>query len=187
MFSFNRMNASDIIKAKQNRVLYEAYYRPTIFSSLITSTINYSPISTISTGGQINSSIISCITTQYGSKCENPAISYQLLNDINEGKYLCGFPYCSTISEWNTGETFPVGNCNCKISFLTWKNTTPSLLYTYSTINYSSVQTFSTTILTGPSPIICSNELIQGTSFQNRCDNCNNFIYGNNYCCDSGQ
>ena len=165
------MNASDIIKDKQSRVLYQAYNRPTIFSTLITSTINIFPISTISTSGvDITSSILSSITTRYGYKCENPTISYELLNDINNGKYLCGFPFCSTISEWNTGEIFPVGNCDCKISFLTWKNTSPSLLYTYSTINYSSICTFSTTIFTGPTPIICSNNIIQGTNFQNRCN-----------------
>ena len=177
------MNASDIIKAKQNRVLYQAYYRPTIFSTLITSTINYCPVSTISTGSGFVSSFVSCITTQYGSKCETPNISYQLLNDINNGRYECGYPYCSTISEWNTGRTFATGDCDCKISFLTWKNTNPTLLYTYSTISYSSVQTFSTPVTTGPSPVICPLTLNQGTSYQNRCNNCNTSIFGNNACC----
>lgn len=174
------MNASDIIKAKQNRVLYQAYYRPTVFSTLITSTINYYPVSTISTAGGFTSSIVSCITTQYGYKCEKPNNSYQLLNDINNGKYECGFPYCSTITEWNTGQTFLTGNCNCKISFLTWKNTNQTLLYTYSTSNYSSVVTSSTLINTGPGPVICPLiSLNQGTSFQNKCNVCNNT------CCDS--
>jgi hypothetical protein len=168
------MNASDIIKSRQNQVLYQAYTRPTIFSTLITSTINICPISTISTGGLIVSSFNSSITTQYGYKCEKPLISYELLNNINNGKYLVGFPCCSTISEWNTGQTYPVGNCNCKVSFLTWKNTNPTILYTYSTINYSTIVTFSTNILTGESPIICpSISFIQGTSFQNNCNECN--------------
>ncbi len=166
------MNASDIIKAKQNRTLYQAYYRPTIFSTLITSTINYSPISSISSGGTFISSVVSCINTQYQYTCEKPSISYELLNSINDGKYECGYPYCSTLSNWNTGQIIPVGNCDCKISFLTWKNTNPTLLYTYSTINYSSVLTFSTPVLTGPSPVICPLiEVNQGTSFQNRCNN----------------
>jgi hypothetical protein len=169
------MNASDIIKAKQNRVLYQAYYRPTIFSTLITSTINYCPISTISTGGQIVSSFASSINLEYGSKCEIPAISYELMNNINNGKYLCGFPSCSTISNWNTGNTYPAGNCNCKISFLTWKNTNPTTVYTYSTLNYSSIISTPITIATGPSPIICPfTEYKQGTNFANNCDTCNN-------------
>jgi hypothetical protein len=183
------MNASDIIKAKQNRVLYQAYYRPTIFSTLITSTINYCPVSTINIGGNIVSSVVSCITMQYGSKCEKPIISYELMNDINNGRYQCGFPYCSTITEWNTGQTFPIGDCNCKISFLTWKNTNTTTFNTYSTINYSTVCTFTTTIATGPSPIICPfTEFNQGTNFASRCDSCNTTLYGNNSCCcASGQ
>lgn len=160
------MNASDIIKAKQNRVLYQAYYRPNIFSTLITSTIIFYPVSTISSGGQFISSFASSINIQYGSKCDKPLISYQLLSDINNGRYECGFPNCSSISEWNTGKTFPIGECDCKISFLTWKSTTPSLLYTYSTINYSSIQTFSTTIMTAPNPFVCSLiQLNQGNKF----------------------
>jgi hypothetical protein len=178
------MNASDIIKAKQNRVLYQAYYRPTIFSTLITSTINYCPVSTINSGGNIISSVVSCITQQYGSKCEKPIISYQLLNDINNGRYECGYPYCSSITEWNTGQTFPIGDCNCKVSFLTWKNTNPTSLFTYSTVTYSSIVSTQYTINTGPSPNICPfSEVIQGTNFQNKCSNCNVFIYGNNSCC----
>lgn len=176
------MNASDIIKSKQNRVLYQAYYRPTIFSTLITSTINYSPISTISSGGSFVSSVVSCTNVQYQYTCEKPAISYELLNSINDGKYECGYPYCSTLSDWNTGQTFPVGNCDCKISFLTWKNTNPSLFYTYSTINYSSVITFSTPILTGPAPIICSFiEFKQGNAINNQCNTnncCNQCLSG---------
>jgi hypothetical protein len=180
------MNASDIIKARQNRTLYQAYYRPTIFSTLITSTINYCPISTISSGGAFISSVVSCTNVQYQSKCENPSISYELLNSINNGKYECGYPYCSTLSVWNTGQTIPVGNCDCKISFLTWKNTNPTLFYTYSTINQSSVFTFSTPILTGPQPVICPlGDVNQGTNFQSRCNNCNTSLYGNNACCSN--
>jgi len=165
------MNASDIIKNRQNRVLYQAYTRPTIFSTLITSTINYCPISTISTGGAFTTSFTSTINTQYGYTCEKPAISYELLNDINEGKYLCGSPYCSSISIWNTGQTVPVGDCNCKISFLTWKNTNSTSVYNYSTATYSSVSVASTNILTGPGPFICPINFYQGTNFDNKCGN----------------
>jgi hypothetical protein len=168
------MNASDIIKNRQNRVLYQAYTRPTIFSTLITSTINYCPVSTISSGGSYISSFTSTINIQYGYTCEKPAISYELLNDINDGKYLCGYPYCSSISIWNTGQTIPVGDCDCKISFLTWKNTNLTPIYNYNSTLYSSVTVTSTNILTGPTPFICSNDFYQGTNFNNRCGNSGN-------------
>ena len=165
------MNASDIIKNKQNRVLYQAYTRPTIFSTLITSTINYCPVSTISTGGSGTTSFTSTINMQYGYTCERPAISYEILNDINEGKYLCGPPYCSSISIWNTGQTYPVGDCDCKISLLTWKNTNSTFIYNYSTASYSSATVVSTNILTGPIPFICPVDYYQGTNFNNNCGN----------------
>lgn len=165
------MNASDIIKNKQNRVLYQAYNRPTIFSTLITSTINYCPVSTISTGGSFTTSFTSTINTQYGYTCAKPAISYEILNDINMGKYLCGYPYNSSISIWNTGQIVPVNDC--KISFLTWKNTNSTLIYTYNSTSYSSFNATSTNILTGPTPFICSPDFYQGTNFDNRCANNN--------------
>jgi hypothetical protein len=186
------MNASDIIKAKQSRTLYQAYYRPTIFQGLtsngtnvfITSTINFCPISTVSSSSGFISSFVSCVTLNYSYKCEKPNVSYELMNSINEGKYICGFPYCSTLVEWNNGQTFTSGNCNCKISFLTWKNTTLAPVYQYSSISYSSVIATSSFIASGPGPIICPLvDFYQGTSFDNRCSNCNNATYGNNACC----
>jgi hypothetical protein len=152
-------------------VLYQAYTRPTIFSTSITSTINYCPISTISTGGAFTTSYTSTTNMQYGYTCEKPAISYEVLNDINEGKYLCGYPYCSSISIWNTGETYLVGDCDCKISLLTWKNTNSTNIYNYSTTTYSTVTITSTNILTGPTPFICSPDFYQGTNFDNKCGN----------------
>ena len=173
------MNASDIVKAKQNRTLYTAYYRPEIFPGKTVSTVTLYPVSTVSTGGAFISSFTSCITTNYLYRCDAPIISYELANDINSGKYICGFPACSTITDPNTGLTRVTGVCDCKISFLTWKNTTPTLIYNYSTISYSTVSTFSTTILTGPGPVICPLvSYYQGTNFDNRCNTCNS----NNNC-----
>jgi hypothetical protein len=151
----NRMNASDITKSRQNRVLFQAYYRPIVFPLSATSTINYSPISSVSTNGAFVSSFASSINIQYGYKYTATAPSYELLNDINEGKYIAGYPCCSTISDWNTGLTTPTGTCDCKISFMTWKNTRPTLINNYQSTNYSTVLIASTIILTGPSPYIC--------------------------------
>ena len=91
------MNASDIIKAKQSRTLYQAYYRPTIFQGstsngtnvFITSTINFCPISTVSSSSGFISSFVSSVTLNYSYKCEKPNVSYELMNSINEGKYIC--------------------------------------------------------------------------------------------------
>ena len=171
------MNASDIVKARQNRTLFQAYYRPTIFPGVTTSTVNICPISSFSTG---TTTYTSSSTLQYNYVCDTPSISYELSNDVNSGKYLCGYPYCSSISIWNTGQTIPVGVCNCKVSFLNWKDTNSTIIYSYSTINYSSVQTFSTVTMTGPGPVICPLvDFYQGTNFDNRCNTCNSALYGN--------
>jgi hypothetical protein len=164
------MNASDIIKAKQNRVLFQSLYRPNTYTS--TTYTNYCPISSISSG---TSSYISCINTIYPYTCNTPSISYELLNDVNQGKYICGYPYCSTIGIWNTGQTIPVGVCNCTISEMEWKNVNTTTIYSYSTTSYSSITTFSTNILTGPGPIICPLvNFYQGTNFDNSCTTMNN-------------
>ena len=157
------MNASDVIKAKQSKVLFDAYYRPTIFSS-INSTINYCPISTISTSeSDYLSSITSSITINYLYRCTPTSPSYELANSINNGKYIVGFPYCSTITDLNTGKTDITGVCDCKISFLTWKDNTPTQFLTYKYNSPTDIEIASTSILTGPSPIICSPiEFYQG-------------------------
>ena len=169
------MNASDIVKAKQNRTLFQAYYRPTIFPSTTVSTVNICPISSIKDG---TPSYVSSTTLHYNYICNPPSISYQLSNAVNSGKYLCGYPSCSSISIWNTGQTIPTGVCDCKVSFLNWKNTTSTTIYSYSTINYSSIQTLSTIALTGPGPVICPLvDFYQGPNIDN---SCNSVLYGNN-------
>ena len=176
------MNASDIVKAKQNRTLYQAYYRPDILGNgqFTFSTINVCPVSSISSG---TSSYTSSVTTFYTYKCDEPVISYELANSINSGKYICGYPSCSSISIWNTGQTIPAGVCGCKISNLAWKNTNSTLLYSYSTATYSSILTSSTSIMTGPGPVICPLvDFYQGTNFDNKCNTCNNALYSNNQC-----
>jgi hypothetical protein len=187
------MNASDIIKAKQNRVLFQAYYRPTIFpgvtpngtDTLIRSTINYCPYSSVSSGGEIISSIVSCVNTSYLYTCNSPFISYELANNVNNGKYTCGFPYCSTISIWNTGQTIATGTCDCKISNLQWKNTNQGLYYNYFySTGSTSVSVTSSIVATGPSPKICPDPVFnQGTNFDNNCPSCNNIGSGTNACC----
>ena len=189
------MNASDVVKAKQNRVLFQAYYRPTIFpglygtdSTLIASTTTFESVSSIYPGPP---SFISSSCSEYLYTCNQPSISYALLNDVNSGKYLCQFPYCSSISIWNTGTTFPTGTCNCKISKLEWKNTNPTVFYTVSTAYYSSIETVSsmvtsTIIMTGPQPIICSDPVFyQGNCVNSECCVCKRAGLGVGGCCGS--
>jgi hypothetical protein len=170
------MNASDVIKARRNKVLFQAYYRPTIFPNNTVSTTNFCPFSSIDGGA---TTYTSSVNTIYKYKCEKPFLTYdntyEMINDVNSGKYGCGYPYCSTLSIWQTGETIPVGTCNCKISNLQWKNTNSTVIYNMSTANYSSVITTSTVIMTGPGPVICPLiNYYQGTNFDNQCGDSNN-------------
>jgi len=166
------MNASDIVKSRQNRILFQTLYRPTIITGssdstgpFVVSSVTYYPYSSISSSGV--SSIISTTNQNYLYKCLETPESYELANDINEGKYLCKSPYCSAISEWNTGSTFISGTCDCNISRLAWKNTNPTTIYSFSSIVSSSVvtgvQVTSSIILASAQPLICPTiELYQG-------------------------
>lgn len=170
------MNASDIIKDRRNKVLFQAYYRPTIFPNNTISTINYCPFSSIAAG---TPSYTSSLNTIYTYKCERPFLTYdntyEMINDVNNGKFECDSPYCSSISIWQTGESIPTGTCNCKVSYLQWKNTNSTIIYNMSTVNFSSVVTTSTIIMTGPGPVICPLiKFYQGPNYDNHCisNNC---------------
>lgn len=149
------MNASDIIKSKQCGALYKAYYQPRVFTSTVTST--FYPVSSVSGV----SSFTSCINTVYTYTCEQPVISYQLANDIQCGKYVCGGKVPSV---------------------LTWKaNSTMGAIATFASTN----STLSSSVnLYAVRPLICPDPVfVQGTNFQNTCDVCNNFGAGVNACC----
>jgi hypothetical protein len=77
----NRMNASDIVKNRQNKVLYNAYYQPTVFQSTVVSTL--SPISSY-TGGY--ASYESTVITAYNYSCQPTFLSYELLNEVKNGR-----------------------------------------------------------------------------------------------------
>ena len=95
------MNASDIIKAKQNKVLYNAYYTPMISSSTIYSTLSvYS--TTLNGSLQPVISYTSCTTTAYTTRmgCTPNVTSYETLNQIKGGAYDCG---ALTVSQMQIG------------------------------------------------------------------------------------
>lgn len=158
------MNASDITKLKQNQTLYSALYNPTVFESIVISTIY--PISSIG-GITPVTSYNSSIQTQYLYVCNPTFISYDMINNINNGQYICG------------GKT---------LSELSWQNTHSTTIYSnfYST-NSTSVLTTSTIILTGPGPVICPLvNFYQGTYLSHFCDVCNNYApYSDDNCCQT--
>ena len=130
----NRMNASDIVKNRQNKVLYNAYYQPTVFQSTVVSTL--SPISSY-TGGY--TSYGSTVITAYNYSCQPTFLSYELLNEVKNGKEVC------------------TGTC---ASQLTWTNLTSTTQYMYAT-NYSTLSTplqisvTSTSVQGSKGPVIC--------------------------------
>lgn len=130
----NRMNASDIVKNRQNKVLYNAYYRPTVFQSTVVSTL--SPIIFYTNGTtQYRSTVI----TAYDYLCQPTFLSYELLNEVKNGKEEC------------------TGTC---ASQLTWTNLTSTTQYMYAT-NYSTLSTplqinvTSTVVQGSTGPVIC--------------------------------
>jgi hypothetical protein len=99
------MNASDIVKAKQNRTLYKAYYRPTVFQSSIFSTL-YIVSSSSCPGGfvsSISTSYTSCLTQVNKYVCNPTFISYQFAKDVNDGSYECGLKSISKL-QWKPQE-----------------------------------------------------------------------------------
>jgi len=130
----NRMNASDIVKNRQNKVLYNAYYQPTVFQSTVVSTVSL--ISSYTTGP---TSYRSTVITAYNYSCQPTFLSYELLNEVKNGKEAC------------------TGTC---ASQLTWANLTNTTQYMYAT-NYSTLSTplnisVTSTIVKGSEgPVIC--------------------------------
>lgn len=125
----NRMNASDIVKNRQNKVLYNAYYQPTVFQSTVVTTLI--PISSYTSG---SNSYGSTVNTIYTYVCQPTRLSYELLNEVKNGKDVC------------------TGTCASQV---TWTNLTSTTKYMYSTI-YSTLST--------PSTIIVTSTIVQGST-----------------------
>lgn len=141
------MNASDIVKNRQNKVLYNAYYQPTVFQSTVVSTLF--PISSY-TGGY--NSYGSTVNTVYTYSAQPTFLRYELLNEVKQGKEEC------------------TGTC---VSALTWTNLTP-ITKSFYTTNYSTLSTpLTTTVSTltvqgSQGPSICPFvTFYQGTNADN--------------------
>lgn len=128
------MNASDVVKNKQNKVLYQAYYRPTVFQSTIGSTLYV--ISSINGG---STRYGSTVQTVYNSLCQPNFMTYEMQKEVEQGRALC--------------------DPNCPPSVEQWKATNTTLFKayrtTYSTLSTASTVTSTTaSILTAPFPFI---------------------------------
>ena len=130
----NRMNASDIVKNKQNKVLYKAYYQPTVFQSTVVT------ISSLIKSDTTNDDMYrSTVITAYNYSCQPTFLSYELLNEVKNGKEEC------------------TGTCASQLS---WTNLTSTTQYMYAT-NYSTLSTpltidvTSTSVQGSKGPVIC--------------------------------
>ena len=175
------MNASDIVKAKQSKTLYNAYYSPflstfissgTTLNSCIISSFSYSTLNVVSSsvmdrgGGLFISTLeyVSCNNTVYPYQCGPNFISYEMQNAVK-------------------GEKKP--------SSLRWSNNTNTTVYgyntTYSTLANgssiaSTISVTSTLVPSGTAPFIVPLvSYYQGTDFSNRCVVCTSLIPGD--CC----
>ena len=160
------MNASDIIKAKQNKVLYNAYYTPMISSSTIYSTLSvYS--TTLNGSLQPVISYTSCTTTAYNTRmgCTPNVTSYETLNQIKGGAYDCG---ALTVSQMQIG-----GIPNTAIYAY---STIISTMTTQGLNVPSSFMVTSTTVTAPPTPLITPFVIYrQGCAVcdsRNFCQNC---------------
>ena len=158
------MNASDIVKAKQNKVLYNSYYKPIVYSSTIYSTLNIVSSILCPEPSTACVSYTSCINTVY-EYVDNPSfISYETLNQIKAGGVACG---ASSSSQFQLDRVpdVPMYTYSSMYSSFTETNA-----YYVSTIVIAT-----TDISLTPAPII--NSFInfkQGTTtcITNQCHNC---------------
>ena len=87
------MNASDITKANQNKILFAAYNNPTVFQSKTYSTIQTvsSFFAGISSGVNLYvSSVVSTVQTCNLYTSPPHFISYAMANNVDNGAYACG-------------------------------------------------------------------------------------------------
>ena len=170
------MNASDIVKAKQNRTLFQAYYHPMITPSTTTTTIVVSTFISLDVDLIMQSNV--CSTVIYNNLCMPSFISYQLANDVNQGKYLCNTYTLAQQVGIDTLLTTSTAQTQCKISNLQWQTTLSTVTTAYNTVGGITYSTSSATPLQSPVstfilPVICPLvDFYQGTNFASKCSVC---------------
>lgn len=159
------MNASDILKVKQQQLLYQTYYKPQVFQSTTCSTVNTvsSILRYVSAGVNITStSYTSCLNTVPSYSAPPTFISYEMAQKIQQGEYGC-VKRNEVETDWKrTNSTFAYAQTTLLSTF------TPS-----GPLLPSSVRISSTIVSTGPAPIICPLiQLQQGTAFSSHVVSC---------------
>ena len=141
----NRMNASDIVKIKQNKATALSYQQSFTLTSTVQSTIY--EVSSIAGG---STRYGSTLNTVYNTTCTPTFTTYQTRNEVQQSP-------CTA----------------CDSSLMEWKNTNSTIMYAYRSVygtlsTTSTVLTASTLVQTAPGPVIC-NEVSyrQGTHFGN--------------------
>ena len=146
--SNNRMNASDIVNARKNKVLYKAYYNPTVFASSIFSTVTVLS-SIVDIFNNVSTSYSSSISTCNTYVCNPLFVSYEMAQNVANG------------------------SCSSKKSELKWVNNTSTMVYAYDTqlgpgplTNQvvTAITTESTIVSMGPMPLTCSDLFRQGNN-----------------------
>jgi hypothetical protein len=139
------MNASDIVKAKQNKATALSYQQTFTLNSTVQSTIYQ--VSSIAGG---TTRYGSTLNTVYDKTCMPTFTTYETRNKVNESP-------CTA----------------CNQSSMEWKNTNSTLMYAYQSIygtlsTTSTVLRTSTSVNTAPHPDICDRvSYRQGTHFGN--------------------
>ena len=151
------MNASEIIAAKQNKLLYQSLYRSQSTSTAVYSTIR--PISSImtsiSSGVPIAAtSYASCLVTVPQYACAPRFMSYETARAAAAGANECGDRVVGE-SDWIKSVS----------------TATQAYIVSYSTLStVSSVRVTSLLTATAPGPLICSAaDVRQGTAFSAHC------------------
>lgn len=140
------MNASDIVNARKNKVLYKAYYNPTVFASSIFSTVTVLS-SIVDIFNNVSTSYSSSISTCNTYVCNPLFVSYEMAQNVANG------------------------SCSSKKSELKWVNNISTMVYAYDTqlgpgpsTNQvvTAINTESTIVSMGPMPLTCSDLFRQG-------------------------
>lgn len=141
----NRMNASDIVKIKQNKAVALSYQQTFTLTSTVQSTIYQ--VSSISYGPTRYGSTLN---TVYNTTCTPTFMTYAMRNEVQQSP-------CTA----------------CDASSMEWKRTNSSIVYAYRSVystlsTTSTVLTSSSTVQTAPQPMICNGvSYRQGTHFGN--------------------
>lgn len=171
------MNASDIVKAQQNKTLFKAYYQPTVFQSTTFSTLTTvsSIIRAVSSGIPLTStSYASCTQTIYNTTCEPTFMTYASRYAIGNGASTC-MGRVPKETKWKANQS----------TTLYSYSTVYSTLVAPSTFAPSTIRVASTVVLAAPAPRVCPlTQVQQGTSFAAQCPSCSHVMGSPGACCE---